>query len=182
VQPADYLAQRMRSAADEAARPKYTHPEIERRWLLDPPVAEKLDLDQPIQILDRYIEGTWLRLRRMSQAGETVWKLTRKYECDDPIARPIVTAYLTAEEHAIFSALPALILEKTRFRLRHRALDFSIDRFAGPLEGLWTAEVELADVDQLRAIEDPPWALRDITQDIRYQGATLARSGIPKGS
>ena len=56
----------------------------------------------------REFDGTRLRLRRMTRPaiGEVIWKLTKKYECDDPSARPIVTSYLTEAEYRVLRALP----------------------------------------------------------------------------
>ncbi|QYJ05997.1 hypothetical protein [Qipengyuania flava] len=170
----------MRGAADEAEHPKYAHLEIERRWLVDADKLAHADLGDPVAIHDRYIEGTRMRLRRMERGGATVFKLTRKYECDEADARPIVTAYLEQAEHEVFASLPALELTKTRFKLAHGENVFSIDRFNGALEGLMLAEIEMDDLAALRALPDPPWAVRDVTHELPYQGATLARAGIPK--
>jgi CYTH domain-containing protein len=170
----------MRGPHHEAARPKYAHLEIERRWLVDAGAAVHLDLIDPVAITDRYISGTRMRLRMMRRGDETVFKLTRKYECEDPIARPIVTAYLDATEYEIFAALPALKLEKTRYTVRGGGHEFSLDRFSGPLQGLWLSEMELPDLSELTALADPPWAMRDVTQEPAYQGANLARCGIPE--
>lgn len=170
----------MRGPLDEARHPKYAHLEIERRWLVDAGAASGLALEDPIEISDRYISGTRMRLRRMQRGDDVVFKLTRKYECDDPIARPIVTAYLDPAEYEVLTALPALSLVKTRHKVRHDGRDFSLDCFGGPLQGLWLSEIEFVDVEPFRAMPDPPWAVRDVTDEIQYQGATLARSGIPE--
>lgn len=176
----DFARKRMRGPSDEALAPKYAHLEIERRWLVDPTLAASLAIVDPIVIEDRYIVGTRMRLRRMRQGIDTVFKLTRKYECNDPIARPIVTAYLDEDEYAVMCALPALPLAKTRYKVHHDGHDFSLDRFEGELQGLWLSEIELDDVTQLRQMAPPPWALRDVTDELAYQGAMLASSGIPK--
>jgi hypothetical protein len=57
-------------------------------------------------IEDRYLDGTRMRLRRMSrpELNETKWKLTKKYECEDPSARPIVSSYLTESEYRVLAA------------------------------------------------------------------------------
>lgn len=170
----------MRGPHDEARHPKYAHLEIERRWLVDLAAVGGLTLEDALEISDRYVIGTRMRLRKMQRGDDVVFKLTRKYECDDPIARPIVTAYLDPAEYDVLAALPALSLVKTRYKVRHQGLDFSLDCFGGPLQGLWLSEIELADVDTLRALADPPWAARDVTDEPAYQGATLARSGIPE--
>ena len=174
-----FLAVRMRTAADEADAPKYAHLEIERRWLVDPAMADTISAVDPIQITDRYITDTRMRLREMRREAETVWKLTKKYECADPLVRPIVTAYLTAAESAVLARLPAQVLQKQRFRVAYQGLEFSLDRFEDQLDGLWLAEIEMADEATLRALDNPNWTVRDITQDARYQGATLARDGLP---
>ena len=176
----DRILKRMRGPADEAARPKYAHREIERRWLVDAERLASAELRDPLVIHDRYIEGTRMRLRRMESGGAIVFKLTRKYECEEADARPIVTAYLDEVEYGVFAALPAFELTKTRFKLAHGENVFSIDRLDGAFEGLVLAEIEMDDLAALRALPDPPWAVRDVTYELPYQGATLARAGIPK--
>lgn len=177
---AEFLLKRMRGPVDEAAEPKYAHLERERRWLVDPDRLDIASLEDPITIHDRYILGTRLRLRSMQSGRQSVWKLTRKYECEDPLARPIVTAYLTEEEYETLATLPALDLRKVRHKVHNSGSDFSVDRFEGNLAGLWLAEIELEDGDLLAALPNPSWSLADVSHDPRYQGFTLAHSGIPK--
>lgn len=175
-----FAAIRMRSAEDEARNPKYAHLERERRWLVDPTCAAALDRRDPIQIVDRYICGTRMRLREMRTVPDrVVRKLTKKYDCADALARPIVTAYLSADEYRTLSSLPALLLEKTRFRVAVGADEFSVDSFGGALEGLMLAEIEMEDDVALRSLPDPPWAVRDVSDDPRYQGGHLVAHGIP---
>lgn len=133
-------------------------------------------------IEDRYITGTRLRLRRMTPAGGGIaaLKLTKKYEADDPIARPIVTAYLDEAEFAVFACLPASGIVKRRYTLAVGGNAFSLDRFEGALVPLEIAEIEWPDDAGLRALQAPSWAVREITNDPRYQGSALAISGLPK--
>lgn len=175
-----FIAKRMRTADDEARAPKYAHLERERRWLVDTQCSPSLHLVDPIEINDRYILGTRMRLRRMRGLdGKTVYKLTKKYTCEDPLARPIVTAYLTADENAVLASLPALTVEKVRYCISEDGLEFSLDRFAGTLAGLELAEIEHEDDTVLRSLSDPLWTRRDISADPRYQGGHLAVHGIP---
>lgn len=78
--------------------PKYARLERERRWLVDRTACPDLSAHAHVLIEDRYIDGTRLRLRRTtdSASGEQLFKLTKKYDTGDPLARPIVTAYLRA--------------------------------------------------------------------------------------
>lgn len=169
----------IRTGEDEARRPKYAHVERERRWLM--PTGNTLT-EPAILIEDRYITGTRLRLRRMTDetTGTATLKLTKKYEADDPLARAIVTAYLTQHEHAVLAALPGLPLRKRRHPLVAGALRYSLDRFEGALAGLTLAEIEWPDDAGLRRLPAPPGALREVSDDPRYQGGALIEAGIPK--
>lgn len=169
----------MRTGADEAADPKYAHVERERRWLVHP-AARPAVAGEGVLIEDRYIAGTRCRLRRMSRGGAMSLKLTRKYEAVDPTARPIVTAYLTKEEYAVFASLPAHTVVKRRHAIEHAGTEWSLDRFEGALAGLELIEIEAPDAPTLAALVPPAWAVREVSDDPRYQGGTLATQGIPE--
>jgi CYTH domain-containing protein len=173
----------IRGLDTETGDPKYARIEFERRWLVDKAARPSLDGAYATQIEDRYIDGTRLRLRQMSRAdlGETKWKLTKKYECEDASARPIVTAYLTAPEFELLRALPARGLAKTRYHLEIEGQWWSLDLFEGPLAGLELVETEAKDAGALAALVPPPWATKEVTHDPRYQGGSLAQSNaIPE--
>jgi CYTH domain-containing protein len=167
----------MRTGADEAQYPKYAHIERERRWLVDSRLRPDLSQTPYVLIEDRYITGTRLRLRRMtdSVSGDASLKLTKKYEADDPLARPIVTAYLSEEEFAVFGAMPGTVLIKRRYNVD----GFSVDCFDGSLSGLELAEIEWADDHGLRAVSPPLWAIREVSHDPEYQGGALVTNGLP---
>lgn len=162
--------------------PKYARLERERRWLVDRTACPDLSAHDHVLIEDRYIDGTRLRLRRTtdSASGEQLFKLTKKYETGDPLARPIVTAYLSAGEHRVFESLPATRIEKRRYHLVDGERRFSLDRFCGALEGLELVEIEWGDDQGLRALTPPLWASIEVSNDPRYQGGALASLGIPK--
>ncbi|MFM9827864.1 MAG: hypothetical protein ACKVOB_03845 [Sphingomonas sp.] len=171
----------IRAAGGGAAAPKYAHVERERRWLVDPARRPALAGLPPVLIDDRYFTGTRLRLRRMTDAsGACALKLTKKYDAADPLARPIVTAYLTEAEYAVFAALPAAILVKRRYALVDSGVRFSLDVFGGGLAPLELCEIEWADDAGLRALQPPDWAVREVSSDPRYQGSALAMNGAPQ--
>jgi CYTH domain-containing protein len=170
-----------RTGEDEARDPKYAHAERERRWLVDPRGLPDLTSAAHIFVEDRYIDDTRLRLRRMTHGatGVVALKLTKKYEAADALARPIVTAYLDEREYAVFAALPARLLTKYRYHVWIDNREFSYDRFSGHLVGLHLLEIEWTDDAGLRALQPPGWAMREVSEDVRYQGGTLVREGIP---
>ena len=173
----------MRALADEIKSPKYAHVERERCWLVDTASRPALDGLSSVLIEDRYIRNTRLRLRCMTNSvtGETSLKLTKKYETRDPLARPIVTAYLTAAEHALLETLDAEPLVKRRYPIAISGVDWSLDVFAGPLDGLELLEIEAANAVGLNALAPPAWAGAEVSADPDFEGATLASRGLAKG-
>ena len=162
----------IRGLDEELQTLKYSHVERERRFLVDP--ARRPDLSGLAHILieDRYIDGTRMRLRRMtaSDSGRVVLKLSKKYDVDDASARPMVTTYLTQIEYDLLAALPAHVLTKRR----HDLGTFSIDLFESRLAGLELAESEQPDAASLAALVAPDWALAEVSEDAAYQGGNLA--------
>jgi adenylate cyclase len=63
------------------------------------------------------------------------------------------------------------LIEKTRWRIRHKGLVWEVDVFEGSNQGLIVAEVELRRSGQAVAL--PPWAGREVTSDPRYLNANL---------
>ena len=172
-----------RGLEDELREPKYAHLELERRWLVDVGRRHPLDRHPATVIEDRYIDGTRLRLRRMigPGPGETSCKLTKKYECADPSARPIVTSYLTEAEYDLLRTLPARPLTKRRYRLPIDGRTWSLDVFEGALRGLELVECEADDETGLVALVPPDWALREVTHLPQWQCGALAAAGtIPE--
>ena len=145
----------------------YARIERERRFLLGGvPAGEVV---RTAHIVDRYLDGTTLRLRAMTIGGETTYKLTQKTH------GTITTIYLRADEHALLSSLPALVLEKTRLSIP----PFGIDVFAPPRDGLVLAEVEFETDEAMRAFVLPEWAIAEVTDDPRFTGGAIARAMPP---
>jgi CYTH domain-containing protein len=155
----------------EPGRGRYARSERERRFLVrgTPPTGTSERL-----IEDRYLEGTTLRLRRVTWDEGAVFKLTQKVRPDaaDPSHVLITNVYLTEDEHARLSALPALVVVKTRTAVPTPSQVFAVDVFHGRLEGLRLAEVELDDLSE--PLHLPSWLGREVTHDDRFSGGALA--------
>ena len=151
---------------------KYARVELERRFLLagvpDGEVA-RVDID------DRYLDGTRVRLRRQAQrGGETIYKLTQKLPARGPHGEQgtLTTFYLSAEEHDVFAALPAAPLRKTRLSIA----PYGVDVFAGPLEGLVLAEAEFASAEEAAALVPATFCVAEVSDDARFTGGSLVRA------
>lgn len=154
---------------------RYAHPECERRWLLDGPPP---GLVAPRDIVDRYLDGTRLRLRRVGGTGDepSLYKLGQKVraDLDDPSAVMLTNIYLDEDEYDRLLVLPAAELHKTRHELERDDDRFAVDVFGGELDGLVLAEIEL-DPDTPPTLP-PPRAVADVTTDDRFSGGRLART------
>lgn len=151
---------------------KHAKPEWERRFLLrGVPTGAKIHRTR--KIIDRYITGTTLRLRRLvDDEGGIVFKLTQR----TPTARNgafqgmITTMYLKELEFDVLAALPAKLLTKTRYSVP----PFGIDVFDGTLSGLVLAEAEFNSGDEASALKVPSFVVHEVSSDRRFDGGCLA--------
>lgn len=150
---------------------RYARVEREQRWLLRQLPA---GLQRPALVVDLYITGTRLRLRRVESDDGVVFKLGQKVRMDpsDPEVVRITTMYLSEDEFSGLAALPGAKVRKTRSHLAHAGRIVAVDRFHGRLEGLVLAEVELDESEERLPL--PTFAARDVTNDDRFSGASLA--------
>ncbi len=153
-------------------RPKYARAEIERRWLASAGLVAPLLTAAPLRILDLYLEGTRLRLRRVTAAdGGRVYKLCKKYGDRPPGSESITNLYLSRGEFEQLQALGGWEVEKQRYRLHHGSLDV----YQRDTDRLLLFEREFAAADLAADCEPPAFAGREITADPDFSGAALAR-------
>lgn len=149
---------------------KYSRTEHERRFLIDCFPSERIV--RRVHITDRYLDGTFLRLRAQSgEAGETIWKLTQKMQLESNGVRSIriTTIYLSEAEHSLLSQLPGSVLRKVRLSVP----PLGIDLFEGVLHGLRLAEAEFDSAAEADAFVPPDFVLQEVTGDVRFTGGQL---------
>lgn len=154
-----------------AGQGRYAQLEREQRWVL----ARRPDeLDRPVSILDLYIPGTRLRLRRMETGTDVVYKLGQKVRPtpDDPELVKLTNMYLSEPEYSTVARLGGAEIRKTRWRWMPGDRPLVVDVFEGPLTGLVLAERELGPDESRR--DPPPLVVADVTNDDRFSGGTLA--------
>lgn len=157
-------------------RGRYAHAEREQRWLLES-VPE--GASSPTEIVDRYINGTRLRLRRAEHDGTVLFKFGQKVRVNEasPELVNLTNIYLGEPEYDVLAGLPAHELRKTRLQLADGGRTFAVDVFHGSLAGLILAETELDEAEPL--LPRPVFAIADVTHDDRYSGGALAQAGLP---
>jgi adenylate cyclase len=143
------------------------------------------DARAPCAIVDRYLIGTRLRLRRMEREGEEpVYKFGQKVRprLDDPSVVMITNIYLSADEYDVLAALPGDTVDKTRWRMPSDDGIIAVDEFQGRHAGLVLAEASFDNEADLSAFVPPRWCGTEVTSDDRYSGGSLARHGVPPAS
>jgi len=167
------------AAAHGFPKLKYVFVERERRWLCRSVPLERVSLVE--MITDLYVTGTKLRLREAvpQDGGPPMRRLTRKADVNSS-TRLLTSVYLAPEEFALFASLPGRRLHKIRHRLQSGAgITLSIDIFEGPLSGLILGEAEFESDAAMAAYPMPDYALREVTDDRRYNGGALVSEGLP---
>jgi CYTH domain-containing protein len=154
---------------------KYARVERERRFLLaGPPPAPAVIAS--CRITDRYLPGTRLRLRRVDHldSGACEFKLTQKVPAGRPgfVQGLITNTYLSAAEYDLLTSLPAGILSKTRLSVP----PLGIDVFDPPLHGLVMADAEFSTDEAAQSFLQPPAAIAEVTDDVRFTGGSLVRT------
>jgi hypothetical protein len=127
-----------------------------------------------VLIEDRYLVGTRIRLRRMTdlEASEdrAIFKLTQKIPTATGAPGLITTMYLSSSEYAALLDIPAYILRK----IRSYFPTLGVDVFEGPLHGLVLAEAEFDSAAEQAGFQVPADAVAEVTQDVRFTGGALA--------
>jgi len=150
---------------------RYARVEREQRWVLG---ALPDGIEDPVDISDRYLTHSTLRLRQMKSESGTVRKLGQKVRLnpESPEAVKMTNLYLNEEEFALFADLVGAPLLKTRWRWSVDEQILTVDQFAGDLDGLVLAEIELTPDGPY--LDPPALAIADVTHDDRFSGGNLA--------
>lgn len=157
---------------------KYAKIEQERRFLLRSMPDDMVGKEDFIRIVDRYIPGTRLRLRRMeSPLGDAlIFKLGQKYRPPDlkDHQTMMTNLYLNEVEYKVLEALGGPQLTKRRYPYVFGEYKYAIDVFESSLAGLILAEIEGSSPMDLTSTPVPGFALREVTGNPAFSGGNLA--------
>jgi CYTH domain-containing protein len=168
------MAEQTESVPNPGLKGKYARVERERRFLMAAAPTEGVTRTR--HIIDRYILGTRLRLRRVRDmaTGSCELKLTQKLPAGEPghVQGSITNTYLSPAEHDLLATLPAAVLCKTRLSVP----PLGVDVFEPPLHGLVLAEAEFESDEQALSFRPPLEAVAEVTEDPRFTGGRLVRA------
>jgi CYTH domain-containing protein len=157
---------------------KYSCREIERRFLLRHPPAGLSGRAADLRILDHYLPGTRLRLRRIERqaGGDVVLKLGQKFRGpgQDAMESTMTNLVLNEREYETLRQLGGREVVKYRYAYPYAGRRYAIDVFHGRLEGLVLAEVECERLEEAAGMPRPDFAVIEVTNDSAFTGGELA--------
>lgn len=147
--------------------------EIERKFLVEG--SPELVGTKVGDFLQAYIASGSAAVR--VRISDTAAKLTVK--ASTPGRSRLEFEYDIPREDALAMAgMPGVAsLSKTRYAIVVEGFTFELDVYHGPLQGLMTVEIELADENQ--DFPRPDWLGVEVTDDKRFSNESLAQQGLP---
>lgn len=147
--------------------------ELVRRFIVESLPDPLAPRDSHLQIFDKYIETTRLRLRslRVPETREWRWILEQNLRVGPGESR-IAAINLNADEHRAFVDFTGSETRKNRYYWDCDGKSVEIDIFLGRLEGLKIARVSFESVDEMSDFEFPLEAL-EVTGDAFFLGESL---------
>lgn len=149
---------------------KYAVVERERRYLL---ASLPEGVSTTMEVVDRYVTGTRLRLREMRAGdGTVIHKLGHKVRLTEgPEEVACTNFYLNDDEWALLSALPTTMLRKRRHIVERDGLRIAVDEHE---DGSFVAEIDDGDRPSSSV---PDWldVVADVSDDEAWTGVRLAR-------
>ena len=156
--------------------------EIERKWLVD---REKIPFDlslyEPLVMEQSYISfSPTVRLRNTNDESFVLCVKTKGDK--NGLSRDEFETAITKEEYErLLLKTEGTVIKKTRYCVpADNGLVMEFDIFSGKLEGLCYMEIEFETQESALSYPDPEWAIKDVTADVRYKNACLAKMGMPQ--
>jgi adenylate cyclase len=116
-------------------------------------------------------EGTQKASVRVRIAGEQAFLNIKSRELGHT-RQEFEYAIPVADAHALMQLCVGGLIDKTRHYVRDAGFLWEVDVFEGANAGLIVAEIELPSADT--SFDRPPWAGREVTDELRYYNLALA--------
>lgn len=149
--------------------------ELHRLFLIDA-LPEPLSLaSSHLQILDRYIEGTRMRLRRVRDpsSNQSTWILQQRFVSLNGSETRLAEIHLNAQEYALFERFGGPEIRKNRYFHEFDRVGMAFDLYLGPLHGLMMARAEFETRENVDDFETPGFAIIEVTEEPFFSGENL---------
>lgn len=159
-----------------------TGEEIERKWLINAnDIPYNLEEGVEQKIVQTYLNfSPEIRVRNINNGEKYILTIKSNMSVDG-LTRDEKEYYISEEEYNnLLIKQEGNTITKTRYQIYDKGNIMEIDIFENQLQGLAYMEVEFETEEKARDFETPSWAIKDVTDDIRYKNGYLARYGIPE--
>ncbi len=157
--------------------------EIERKFLVEFPDIEKLDVKRKISIIQTYLhrgkDDSQRRVRRLEENGKVFYTYTEKVFIS-PTTRKETEYEISCEDYEklLNDADKELTpVDKVRFCFNYRNQLFELDTYPFS-DKLAVMELELNFPEQVIDFPDSVRVIKDVTADSRYSNAALSAAGV----
>ena len=152
--------------------------EFQRLFLIERLPEPLTPASSHLQLFDRYIENTRLRLRQVRDPYSNSWmRILQQHipAISDAFAvTNLSEVHLNDAEFALFERFTGGETRKNRYFHEFDRVPFVFDVYLGNLRGLHIAKVEFGDREQMEDFVPPPFAVFDVTNDAFFAGPSLA--------
>lgn len=146
--------------------------EIERKFLVEGEFRSQAFKAE--RITQGYLSSVAERTVRIRIKGDQGFITIKGKSSGDGIVRYEWEKEITlADARELLELCEPGVIDKTRYLVRAGKHIFEVDEFYGENEGLVMAEIELDNENE--SFEKPDWLGKEVTGDLRYYNAMLAR-------
>lgn len=146
--------------------------EIERKFLVEGEFRSQAFKAE--RITQGYLSSVAERTVRIRIKGDQGFITIKGKSSGDGIVRYEWEKEITlADARELLELCEPGVIDKTRYLVRAGKHIFEVDEFYGENEGLVMAEIELGNENE--SFEKPDWLGKEVTGDLRYYNAMLAR-------
>lgn len=156
--------------------------EIERKFLVEFPDIEKLDVKRKINIVQTYLHrgknNSQRRVRRLEEDGKVFYTYTEKIFISPTTREETEFEISSAEYRRLLSDSDNELVpvDKTRICFNYKNQLFELDTY--PFSGkLAVMELELDSPEQVIDFPGNVRVIKDVTADSRYSNASLSAAG-----
>jgi CYTH domain-containing protein len=129
-----------------------------------------------LQILDRYIDGTRIRLRQMRDpySNERTQILQKRIEPSTGTESRSAEIHLDDHEYSLFDQFGGREIRKNRYFHEFDLVMYAFDVYLGPLKGLNLARVDFETGDAALDLAPPGFSVIEVTNEPFFAGKHLA--------
>ena len=153
---------------------------FQRRFLIDILPEPVTRASSHLQILDRYIAGTRLRLRqvRVPDTGQYTRMLQQRIMLPNDMEIKLAEVHLDDREYSLFEPMGRSEVRKNRYFHEFDLVPLAFDVYLGELSGLKLAVAEFEMREEAEGMTMPEFSTHEVTHFPAFLGENLAETSF----